>query len=201
MSRPTQYDREKALDAALQLFWKKGYHETSLKDLEVTLAMKPGSIYGAFTSKENLYLLTLERYYENSLARFRAHMERASSPLTGLAGHLLGFAKLAPEDHARQVCMLTRPLVATAATDPEIAAQTKGYLAAMRDTFAGAFERAKAQGELSEGADSARLARRFQASVSALRFELHLETDQAEITALAEDLAQEIEALRVQRPD
>lgn len=55
MTRAAPYDRETALDAAMALFWDKGFHATSLKDLEAALAMKPGSIYAAFVSKENLY--------------------------------------------------------------------------------------------------------------------------------------------------
>ncbi|MEP3669912.1 MAG: TetR family transcriptional regulator, partial [Roseibium sp.] len=37
MKRAQPYDREKALDAAQDLFWRKGYHATSLKDLEAAL--------------------------------------------------------------------------------------------------------------------------------------------------------------------
>ncbi|MGV8985829.1 MAG: TetR/AcrR family transcriptional regulator [Cypionkella sp.] len=61
MTRAAPYDRDTALNAAVSLFWNKGFHATSLKDLETTLHMNPGSIYAAFSSKENLYLLALER--------------------------------------------------------------------------------------------------------------------------------------------
>jgi AcrR family transcriptional regulator len=196
MSRPTQYVRDVALDAAMLVFWDKGYHATSLKDLEVALDMKPGSIYAAFSNKENLYLLALGRYFENSIARFQAHISLQSSPLTGLAEHLRGFARLAPDSHARQVCMLTRTLVDTTATNPEIAARTKQYLIEVRQAFCAAFESAKAMGELPLDTNCAALARRFQGSVSALRFELHLGTDHAGMTSLAEELAQDIEEMR-----
>jgi GST-like protein len=201
MSRPTQYDRDIALDAAMLVFWEKGFHATSLKDLETALDMKPGSIYGAFSNKENLYLLALDRYFDRSVTRFRAHMQTLSSPLNGLAEHLRGFARMESDDPARQVCMLTRTLVDTAATNPEIAARTKQYLTDVRHAFAQGFERAKAMGELPLQADCACLARRFQGSVSALRFELHLGTDQAGMTSLAEELARDIEALRVMGSD
>ncbi|MDS9468826.1 TetR/AcrR family transcriptional regulator [Paracoccus sp. MBLB3053] len=196
MSRPTRYEREAALAAAMRLFWSKGYHATSLKDLESALDMKPGSIYGAFVSKENLCLLTLERYFESSLARFQSHMDKASSPLVGLADHLRGFARLGQDDDARQICMVTKTLIDTKTTAPEISARAKDYLGQFRAAFAQGFERAKAMGELPPDADSARLARRLQAHVAALRLELHLGTDPAEVSALAEDLAQAIEALR-----
>ena len=50
MARAAPYDRDATLDAAMSLFWERGYHATSLKDLEAALSMKPGSIYAAFKS-------------------------------------------------------------------------------------------------------------------------------------------------------
>lgn len=196
MARAAPYDRDKALDAAMSLFWTKGYHATSLKDLETSLRMKPGSIYAAFSSKENLYLLALERYFNRSRANFRAQMAAAASPLSGLAAHMRSYASLAPGDTARQACMLTKTLVDTRNTDPAIAAQTRAYLAEMRAEFATTFERAKTAGDLSADADTMRLARRFQANVSALRLELHLGSGTDDIAALAQDMAREIEDLR-----
>jgi AcrR family transcriptional regulator len=196
MARAAKYDREAALEAAMGLFWRKGYHATSLKDLEAALALKPGSIYAAFESKEALYLLTLERYFERGRAGFRAALAGAASPLAALAEHLRAYARLAPEDAARQACMLTRTLVDTKATDPRIASATQGFLDAMRAEFAAAFTAARAASELPEEAQPERLARRYQAYVTALRVELHRGSPQAVIDDLAEDMAQEIEALR-----
>ncbi len=196
MARAAPYDRDKALGAAMSLFWEKGYHATSLKDLETVLQMKPGSIYAAFSSKENLYLLALERYFETSRAGFRTRMAAAASPLAGLAAHIRSYASLAPDDAARQACMLTKTLLDTRNTDPAIAAQTCAYLAEMRAEFAATFEQAKATGELPPQADTMRLAHRFQANISALRLELHLGSGADAIATLAEDMAHEIEILQ-----
>lgn len=197
MTRATPYNRDKALDAAMSLFWEKGFHATSLKDLEAGLKMKPGSIYAAFSSKENLYLLALERYFEKSRLGHRAQMARAASPLAGLAAHFRTIAALSPNDMARQACMLTKSLVDTQTTEPAIAEKTRGYLAAMQQEFAAGFARAQKMGELPDSANTNRLARRFQANLAALRFELHLGTDALETAELAEDMAREIENLRV----
>jgi AcrR family transcriptional regulator len=196
MKRAAPYNRDDALNAAMSLFWLRGYHATSLKDLEETLNMKPGSIYAAFSSKENLYLLTLERYFDAIRGQFRERMAQASSPLGGLAEFIRSFGQLSPNDAARQACMLTKTLVDTRNTEPAIAKKTRTYLARMRKEFAVVFEMAKAVGELPPNADSNHLARRFQANISALRFELHLGTGQKEISNLAEDMAREIACLR-----
>ena len=77
MTRAQPYNRDAAIDAAMTLFWQKGYHATSLKDLEGALSMKPGSIYAAFSSKENLFNLSLERYFTSNRDEFRKFMAAA----------------------------------------------------------------------------------------------------------------------------
>ncbi|MFC3118821.1 TetR/AcrR family transcriptional regulator [Jhaorihella thermophila] len=197
MARAANYDRDAALEAAMTLFWRKGYHATSLKDLETALEMKPGSIYAAFDSKENLYLLALRRYFENSRAGFRAVIAKAASPLAALAAHIRSYAELPAEDAARQACMLTRTLVDTRSTNPAIAAATQEYLDQMASEFAAAFAAARDKGEIALDADPERLARRYQANITALRVELHRGAREQTIRDLAEDMASEVEALRV----
>tara|TARA_R110002095_G_scaffold37007_2_gene34504 strand:- start:45 stop:647 length:603 start_codon:yes stop_codon:yes gene_type:complete len=198
MSRCAPYDRETALDAAMALFWEKGFHATSLKDIEAALAMKPGSIYAAFASKKKLYLLALERYFTTSIAGFRSKLASARSPLDALADQFRAYARLAPDDRSRQACMLTKTLVDTRTTEPAIAAATLAYLDAMQAEFAAAFSAARKAGELSTDTDPQRLARRFQANLTALRLALHQGIGTEEFSELAEDMAREVEALRLQ---
>ncbi|MEP4195518.1 MAG: TetR family transcriptional regulator [Aliishimia sp.] len=197
MPRSAPYDRDAALDAAMALFWQKGFHATSLKDLEVTLTMKPGSIYAAFTSKENLYLLALERYFEKSRKGFREQVARADTSLGAMANHFRAYAQMAPNDASRKACMLTKTLVDTRTTDPAIAATTRDYLSAMQTEFAAVFTAAQNAGEMAKDADPARLARRFQANITALRLAVHQGLEANDFTQLAEDMAAEIETLRV----
>ncbi len=197
MARAAPYDRDTALDAALTLFWEKGFHATSLKDLEAALAMKPGSIYAAFNNKESLYLLALERYFERSRQGFRDQVAQADSALGALADHFRAFARMGPEDANRRACMLTKTLVDTQSTEPAIAEVTRVYLAAMQAEFAEAFRKARASGELPDTADPERLARRFQTNVAALRLAVHQGMDGSDFAELAEDMAREVERLRL----
>lgn len=197
MVRATIYDRETALDAAMAVFWRKGYHATSLKDLEFALKMKPGSIYSAFQSKENLYLLAMERYFEASRSSFRDHMAAAATPLLGLAAQFQNFSNLAQDDPSRQICMLVKSVVDTTSTEPNIALASQRYLDHMCAEFAKSFEAARAMGELPRDADPMRLARRFQANISALRLELQRGTPIDDISQLAADMANEITELSV----
>ncbi|MBB5720561.1 AcrR family transcriptional regulator [Loktanella ponticola] len=191
MARTANYDRDAALDAAMTLFWGKGYHATSLKDLEAALTLKPGSIYAAFESKQNLYLLAMSRYFAISRQGFRDQIASADSPLAGLAGHYINFASLPESDAARQACMLTKTLVDTNTTDETIASASKDYLDQMCAEITDVFRAAQNAGEIPENADPERLARRFQANITALRVEMHRGSSREMISALAEDMAAE----------
>lgn len=191
MARAANYDRDAALDAAMTVFWRRGYHATSLKDLEAALNMKPGSIYAAFESKENLYLLAIARYFEASRQGFRTQMAKFSSPLAGLAAQFQNYADIGAADPSRQACMLMKTLVDTKSTDPKLAEASRVYLDQMCAEFAAVFEAARDAGEVPMDADPKRLARRYQANITALRVELQRGTPKADVTDLAADMAQE----------
>ena len=60
--RPREFDAEKALDAALKVFWRKGYEGASLSDLTKAVGVNRPSLYAAFGDKEALFRQALERY-------------------------------------------------------------------------------------------------------------------------------------------
>lgn len=196
MTRAQPYDRDTALDAAMTLFWQKGYYATSLKDLEGALKMKPGSIYAAFDSKENLFLLALERYFDLNRAEFREAMATHTSPLQALADFLRGIGHAEQEDPARCACMLLKTLLNTTQDDAAIAQQVSEYLEQAERELTAVFEDAKRLGDLPDDADAKRLARRFQSDLTALKIEGQRKVDPAQLAASAEDLARDIEALR-----
>ena len=51
MPRNARHDPDTTVRRAAHLFWERGYHACSLKQLETALDMRPGSIYAAFGSK------------------------------------------------------------------------------------------------------------------------------------------------------
>jgi AcrR family transcriptional regulator len=63
--RPRSFDRERALDAAMDVFWSKGFEGASLSDLTKAMGINPPSLYAAFGDKEGLFIEAVRRYYEN----------------------------------------------------------------------------------------------------------------------------------------
>ena len=65
MGRLKKFSRDEALAKALPIFWRKGFAATSLKDLEGATGINKSGLYGEFKGKEELFLASLERYFEN----------------------------------------------------------------------------------------------------------------------------------------
>src|SRR5206468_5468727 len=60
--RPCEFDKDKVLERALQVFWQKGYEGTSLSDLTRAMGINRPSLYAAFGNKEALFQKALDRY-------------------------------------------------------------------------------------------------------------------------------------------
>jgi AcrR family transcriptional regulator len=65
MGRHKEFDVEKTLDNALTVFWKKGFADTSMTDLEEATGLKKPSLYLAFGDKDGLFLASLNRYLDS----------------------------------------------------------------------------------------------------------------------------------------
>ena len=68
MGRHREFDVDKALDAALCVFWRKGYEGTSYVDLTEAVGVERPALYAAFGNKEALFRQALERYNERFLS-------------------------------------------------------------------------------------------------------------------------------------
>ena len=72
--RPRGFDAAAALDAALQVFWRKGYEGATLPDLTDAMGINRPSLYAAFGNKEALFRKVLERYAEGAPEDFGTYM-------------------------------------------------------------------------------------------------------------------------------
>ena len=60
--RPISFDKEAALEAAMLLFWERGFEGSSIADLTRVMGLNPSSIYAAFGDKHALFALAVQRY-------------------------------------------------------------------------------------------------------------------------------------------
>ena len=60
--RPRNFDRDVALQRAMELFWAKGYESAQLGDLTTAMGINPPSFYAAFGSKEQAFREAVQLY-------------------------------------------------------------------------------------------------------------------------------------------
>ena len=94
--RPRAFDRDEALDAAMRLFWRKGYQTASMNDLCEAMHIRSPSLYAAFGSKEALYLEAMAHYGRTVGASLWDRVERAATARDGVAELLRSAAGLLP---------------------------------------------------------------------------------------------------------
>ncbi|CAD6534892.1 HTH-type transcriptional repressor ComR [Paraburkholderia kirstenboschensis] len=157
MGRHREFDVDEALDAALCVFWRKGYEGASYADLTQATGVERPALYSAFGNKEELFRRALERYYEQYLDFFPAALNQPTS--RDVAAHILrGTAELNTRYPDRKGCLGVHGALA-GSDDAEpvrravVEARANGE-ASLRERF----ERAQQEGDLPQTANCAALA-------------------------------------------
>jgi AcrR family transcriptional regulator len=147
MGRPREFDVDRALDSALDVFWRNGYEGASIADLTAAMGIKPPSLYAAFGNKEGLFRKALDRYIEQ---RTRFWDEALSKPTArSMVEHLLhGGADFLTEKSNPHGCMLVRSAMSCAETGGAIHLELTARRAEGEAKLRERFQEAKKNGEM-----------------------------------------------------
>lgn len=66
MGRPAKFDRDDAIEIAMNRIWRDGYEACSVKAISEDLGISRSSFYNAFGSREALFREALARYFDRS---------------------------------------------------------------------------------------------------------------------------------------
>lgn len=199
MPRAAKYDRKTALDKAVALFWARGYHGTSLKQLELALDMRPGSLYAAFGSKQSLFLEALDVYASDLLEQLDEQLKAAESPMTALQAFLrqMVMGDSPDSEPPARACMIVKTLLEVTHEDEPLGERVNELLTDIEEIFEDLLRRAQREGELRADVDCERLARLLQVQIMGLRtFAQRHVADQA-LEPLLEDVNALLDGYRV----
>ncbi len=149
MARPIAFDRPKAVNRALALFWRKGYQATSLADLLAGMDIGRSSFYAAFTDKRSLFIECLDLFSTRTLDM----LQRGSTdmpPVDALQRFFEGsFAAPHGAGAARGHwgCMLVNTVLEMAGVDDALAARASDHLGDVQRFFRARLEDAGAAPE------------------------------------------------------
>jgi TetR/AcrR family transcriptional repressor of nem operon len=175
--RTKGFETGDALDAAMQLFWRKGYAATSLRDLLDGMGIGYGSFYNAFGDKHALFLASLDRFRELRTSWIDEVLE--DSGLGGIeevfrrtVDGLVGF-------EPRRGCLLANTAVELGPHDAEVAAKISRYVRHTEAVFERAVIRAQEAGEIPADRDPRAMACFLVNTLHGLRVLARVGTDRA----------------------
>jgi TetR/AcrR family transcriptional regulator, transcriptional repressor for nem operon len=184
MARPKEFDPERALAKAMNLFWQLGYENTSLEALMKEMGIARQSLYDTFGDKRALYLKAIAHYRDQTNSQMQNMLNEIPSVRDGFARLLFGLAAETREQHERG-CLL---LNANLQRDPKDAA-VRDFLrdnqARVETIFFQALARAQKQGELSPKDDPTALARFLVVTIQGMRAMARLKSDRKALEQVA----------------
>ena len=158
MARTREFDEDQVLDAAMQLFWEKGYEATSLSDLTSRMGIQRPSIYSAFGDKKELFEAALRRYTMSRASEIRNRLQSHSSVKESFS---IFFADVVNEEYAEDLskgCFCINTMVELAPHDERFEILTREHQMYLAVIFQETIERGIQSGELEVNTDAKSLA-------------------------------------------
>ena len=167
VGRPKEFDREEALDKAMELFWTRGYEATGMRELLQHMGIGRQSLYDTFGDKHSLFIEAVKQYNRRVTQGIVDRLKGDGSPLEKVQSVVRSIGNAVTDGHCRG-CLLTNTLIEAAPHDPEIAKAAKTILDRLESTFRLVLQQAVEDGELPNDANVRALARYLTSTIQGL---------------------------------
>src|SRR5882724_10949224 len=157
IGRPRAFDTCTALDAAMDVFWRKSYQGASIVDLTTAMGINSPSLYAAYGSKEGLFRAVLGRY-EARRDKFMEEVFAAPSAREVASLFLHGVADFVADTGGQNPpgCLLVQSGLTCG--DSAIPDELAKHRAVKEKALCERFARAKVEGDLPQSSTPAALA-------------------------------------------
>jgi TetR/AcrR family transcriptional repressor of nem operon len=167
MARTKEFDPEEALDRALDIFWRRGYEGTSLRDLLEGMDISRQSLYDTFGDKRSLCLKVLARY-EDLTMQGLIQLLQGRGTLTAIRGFAAYFLHEVVHDGDRGSCLMATTALEVGRADPEIQSVVKAYFTRIEVQIHTVLASAMEAGQLAPDRDLRALARHLVNAIHGL---------------------------------
>ncbi|QNL51847.1 TetR/AcrR family transcriptional regulator [Olivibacter sp. SDN3] len=155
MPRNKEFDYDKKLKTARDIFWKKGYNATTMNDLVDAMQINRSSLYLAYGNKHDLFLKSLTNYIQKKDKQYSQAAKKSEEPLEAVKNIIYSVFESALQDNN---CLFTNSVFELAPTDKEVSKLlTKQTLKAV-GLFEKLLKQAKENGTLQSDKDPLALA-------------------------------------------
>ncbi len=168
IGRPRSFDKNEALDCAIEVFFEKGFEGTSLDDLTKRLSINRPSLYSAFENKERLFLVALDRYHEVYLHFFSDLIAKELPAKETIKIWLAWFIENYQSQEVPFGCLIVNSTTLCKSEYPAITNHLTKFHDLNEQLLADYFKTAIKRGELKKGTDSQALSQFYNAIVQGM---------------------------------
>jgi TetR/AcrR family transcriptional repressor of nem operon len=146
------------LDGVMQVFWEKGYYDTSIEDLVVRTGLHRAAIYGEFGGKRKLFEALLARYREKVTAGMLAVLKAPDAALAQLEQFFRQLHDFTALPAGRFGCLMCHTASEVSPHVRSVARIVSSYLDELRVLLHRACVNARKRGEFRPGTDADQVA-------------------------------------------
>jgi AcrR family transcriptional regulator len=183
-----KYDRQEVIDIATNLYWKKGFHATSMRNLQDEVDMRPGSIYAAFGSKDALFKEALRNYTDMGIAKIKQCRSEHNSPIESLKAFVKYQVIDSQEDAPNGMCMLTKTISELTQEHQDLLDATRTHLNEIAAEFVHLVKEGQALGEVDKNKNAKDLATHVQIQIAGLRTYAKLNNDKVKLNFMINNI-------------
>lgn len=149
MARKKAFNEAEVLEKAIEVFWEKGYHNTSYNDLVARMGINRASMYDTYGDKHQLFLKALDCYRSKNQAELDALLASDDSIRVKLDRLMTLAINESLNDPQVRGCMMVNAATELASYDPEIAQLTRENRRNVAQAFLLAIKDGMEKGEVS----------------------------------------------------
>lgn len=141
------FDRAKALDASMRVFWTKGFERTSYADIVAATKASRYGLYDEFGDKREMYLAALDHYRDGPVTWLLGDLDQPNAGLSELRAYFDRLVAAFRSGDAQKGCLMSLSAIDLAPHDPVIAEKVQANFQRMRRLYSNALENAQASGD------------------------------------------------------
>ena len=182
MPRTKQFDEQIVLERAMELFWQKGFHGTSMQELIDHLGINRASLYDTYGDKQQLFDRALSHYKKQNQQSLLEILNSGKTVKDGFKNLFQNSITAVIKDPDRKGCFMVNTATAFACDSLQMNSlqENKQFI---EESFGTALKSAVARGELSADLDINILSRTLFTFFNGLQVTAKIRPNKAELSS------------------
>jgi TetR/AcrR family transcriptional repressor of nem operon len=158
MPRQREFDPNKTLQTAIELFWEKGYYDSSVDEVVKRSGVAKYGIYGTFGTKRELFIKALNQYAGDRQCDIQGPIRKPDASLPEIQAFFNQVPGMLTQESARRGCLICNTGVELGKRDTEIYTFVNDFFNDIARVMQNCLERSIAKGQIEALVDVAGLA-------------------------------------------